>query len=66
MSPLTKFGPNVMKMISNDEAPSPEQPLSGQGVRRIPRFPADNVDDHGKCPPTTISIAPPLLMTPFA
>ena len=48
-------------MILDEEvmAPSPEQPLNGQGVLRIPRSPSDSVDDNGKCPPNTDLITPP-------
>ena len=47
-----------MDMEIDSMAPSPEQPLNGQGVLRIPRTDSTNVDDNGKCPPTTVLTTP--------
>ena len=58
MSLQTKSGQNYMNIDTSDVAPSPEQPLNGQGVLRITRSESLNVDDNNKCPSTTVLTAP--------
>ena len=45
-------------MDNYNEAPSPEQPLNGQGLLRIPRSASLNVDDNSKCPPAMVLTTP--------
>ena len=58
MSLQTKPGLIIMHMSNINVAPSPEQPLNGQGVLRIPRSEPVTVDDNGNCSPTVVLTTP--------